>query len=111
MTERERLLEILADMPEAQKLTEMADYLLANGVIVLPIKVGDTVYRISEVMVPEYDVNDDPSYVIKTKVYESTLKRSDIAINGVYLTHEDAEKYAKLPTMARDLHRIPLKEE
>lgn len=111
MTERERLLEILAEMPEAQKLTEMADYLLENGVIVLPCKIGDTVYRISECVIPEYYGDERVGYNKSINVYESTLKRSDIAINEVYLTREQAEKYAKLPTMARDLHRIPLKEE
>lgn len=46
MTDRERLVRRLNDWGtlEAESL---ADYLLANGVIVLPCKVGDTVYYIT----------------------------------------------------------------
>lgn len=44
MTEREKLLEILYDMPEVQTLKDNTDYLLEHGVIVPPVKVGDTVY-------------------------------------------------------------------
>ncbi|MGN1137104.1 MAG: hypothetical protein ACI4SF_12905 [Oscillospiraceae bacterium] len=44
MSEREKLLKILYDMPEVQTLKENADYLLEHGVIVPPVKVGDTVY-------------------------------------------------------------------
>lgn len=62
MTERERLIELMKDAEtKVQKtlkekisldLTEWlgiyADYLLANGAIVPPCKVGDTVYEICE---------------------------------------------------------------
>lgn len=41
MTMRERLVELLA---KGMDYTNLADYLLANGVIVPPCKVGDTVY-------------------------------------------------------------------
>ena len=48
MTERERLIELLKEVNTMrnmrQGLGECADYLLANGVIVPPCKVGDTVY-------------------------------------------------------------------
>ena len=46
MTDRERLVRRLNDWGtlEAESL---ADYLLVNGVIVLPCKVGDTVYYIT----------------------------------------------------------------
>lgn len=128
MTEREKLIDICDTMTKMCRLQAcefckykllkpycvseaIADAMLKSGVIVLPINIGDTVFRISEVIVPEYDVNDNLSYVMNTKVYESTLKRSDIAINGVYLTREEAEKYAELPGQVRDLHKIPLKEE
>ena len=57
MTERERLIELIGDYTEdksardihlAEFEEQFADYLLANGVIVLPIKVGDTVYYIRD---------------------------------------------------------------
>ena len=49
MTERERLIELLTEAPEIMDCPqphEVADHLLANGVIVPPCKVGDTVYYI-----------------------------------------------------------------
>ena len=50
---RDRLIELLqpsiADVIENRKgITELADYLLANGVIVPPYKVNDTVYVIAD---------------------------------------------------------------
>ena len=56
MTERERLIELIrfgygkgrANENVKQIEETIADYLLANGVIVLPVKVGDTVYYISD---------------------------------------------------------------
>ena len=44
MRERERLMKLISDMPKEQTVAEMADYLLESGVIVLPVKIGDTVY-------------------------------------------------------------------
>lgn len=51
MTDRERLIELLEDTlhewesdVSVQTLTEIAEHLIENGVIVLPCKVGDTVY-------------------------------------------------------------------
>ena len=49
MTDRDRLIELLypvvADVIDNRKgLVEVADYLLANGVIVPPCKVGQTLY-------------------------------------------------------------------
>ena len=44
MTEQERLMKLISDMPKEQTVPEMVDYLLANGVIVPPVKIGDTVY-------------------------------------------------------------------
>ena len=51
MTERERLIELLCSAPLGSKtfeqqyykstITKIADYLLANGVIVPPFKIGD----------------------------------------------------------------------
>ena len=51
MTDRERLIDLMIEAkrtdPETGSFTDyLADYLLANGVSVLPCKVGDTVFRI-----------------------------------------------------------------
>ena len=52
MTMRERLIELLNDWGNKEndgvRAESMADYLLANGIIVPPCKVGDTVYCIVE---------------------------------------------------------------
>jgi hypothetical protein len=53
MTEREILIELIADSKQLNawsvedkwgRIEDLADYLLANGVIVPPCKVGDTLY-------------------------------------------------------------------
>lgn len=54
MTQREKLIELLPEAVGKCKGSqgsdngwgEIADYLIANGVIVLPCKVGDTVYKV-----------------------------------------------------------------
>lgn len=47
MSERERLIELLIKAHVTFGTCNIADYLLANGVIVPPCKVGDIVYGIS----------------------------------------------------------------
>lgn len=54
MTDRERLIELLEDTlheweseVSVQTLTEIAEHLIENGVIVLPCKVGDKVYELT----------------------------------------------------------------
>lgn len=56
MTDRDRLIELLDIIiqPGQKTLGDIADYLLANGVIVPPVKVGDTVYRVCK---RKYDVD------------------------------------------------------
>ncbi len=51
MTEREKLIDLMIEAkrtePETGSFTDyLADYLLEHGVIVLPCKVGDTVYHV-----------------------------------------------------------------
>jgi hypothetical protein len=51
MTDRERLIELVSIAVGDCNLTDteikiVADYLLANGAIVPPLKVGDTIYRL-----------------------------------------------------------------
>lgn len=57
MTDRERLIELIVDIEnqiyqaypyttDSFRIGEVADYLLQNGVIVPPCKVGDTVYAV-----------------------------------------------------------------
>lgn len=50
MTERERLIKLLQSVPvdctDCRGVGTIADYLIENGVIVPPVKVGDTVYKL-----------------------------------------------------------------
>lgn len=53
MTDRDRLIELLEDTAHEKSgmpsFSEIADYLIANGVIVSPCKVGDKVYSFCDV--------------------------------------------------------------
>ena len=112
MTERERLIELLDKITSNKQLRfttwentdEIADYLLANGVIVPPCKVGDTVYSIEKGIDHQIFIGE---------VYETTQRRecgwfrytrrgyftgaSSFEDMGktVFLTKEDAEKALK----------------
>ena len=79
---RDRLIELLAyfvdgyavgnrHMCENTRVTEIADYLLANGVIVPPCMVGDTVYYISSTRVKEAVI--DEIYIGKDNRMEFSL--------------------------------------
>ena len=99
MTERERLIELIGQKQDCGSLTIglrthavfngfLADYLLANGVIVPPCKVGDTVYAIS--------LNTETSIVAIHRGYIGSI---DIRSTGNYMfiCHEglDDEPYFK----------------
>ena len=101
---RDRLIEILSKPiypKEGVNLAEViADYLLDNGVIVPPCKVGDTVYSIVE-GIDLVLVGEVYEYVVGREhfVFRSTRKgyftldftESDIG-KTVFLTREEAEK-------------------
>ena len=70
---------------------ELADYLLENGVIVPPIKFGDTAYKIIECYMPLCLFTDNNSPV-KYYICTTTFKRSDIYPKNLYFTKEEAEK-------------------
>lgn len=63
MTERDRLIELLKQSTQYicesdNLIVQIADHLLANGVIVPPCKVGDTVYKITPnyLFIKDYEV-------------------------------------------------------
>ena len=107
MTERERLIDMLAHVGNMRimrcGLGECADYMLANGVIVPPVKLGSRqkVYIPVKGTTVVYDtkvygigIDEDGDMVINPKEYPEDV----ISINGfnigktVFLTREDAEK-------------------
>jgi hypothetical protein len=82
----------------------MADHLLANGVIVLPCKVGDTVY-----IIDEGDGECAEDYVLGVEVLQFFISKNGIALDlklplglrlntwaivgkNVFLTEAEAEK-------------------
>jgi hypothetical protein len=101
---RDRLIEILSKPihpKEGVNLAEViADYLLDNGVIVPPCKVGDTVYSIVEGIsfvlvgeVYEYVVGREHFVFRSTRKGYFTLAFTEIDIGKtVFLTREEAEK-------------------
>jgi hypothetical protein len=115
---RNRLIELLRTIPPSKTtnvvgrmqgkrytlLSEVADYLLANGVIVPPCKIGDMVYIIDE---GDGECADD--YVLGVKVLQFFINENGIALDlklplgmrlntwavigkNVFLTKEEAEK-------------------
>ena len=118
MTERERLIELLKKAPYGANaitlsdkhkdsiLGEIADYLLENGVIVPPVKAGDTIYEIHErrkggewvKIISERFVHGVEIYAGGCMIARcgSTISvfLSDIG-KTVFLTREEAEKALK----------------
>ena len=100
MTDRERLIELMIEAkrtdPETGSFADyLADYLLSSGVIVLPCKVGDRVYRPSDCLGVVQFV------IISFNIYESEMFFMDDSENIIYLsdigktvflTREEAER-------------------
>ena len=105
MNERDRLIELIQGAVDgcARHWAEIiADYLLANGVIVPPVRIGQTVYAVV------YDLHGDvivhECQVVEMKVRYSGMTFSCIGgfVFGlehlgetVFLTREEAEKALK----------------
>ena len=97
MTERERLIELLGDILEKHNLPEnIADELLAKGVIAPPCRVGDVVYQTDGIRIYELQILDISLY--KNRPYYETdeIDFDDDAIgNSIFLTREEAEQALK----------------
>ena len=96
---RERLIELLSNMDGVDNMDaseagvdwyDVADYLLDNGVIVLPCKVGDTVWRI----VTQRNNYDDSPYKI---IMQSSFRLDFLQAMGdrIFTTKEEAEAKLK----------------
>lgn len=110
MSERERLIELLQEWGNKEndgvRAESIADYLLENGVIVLPVKVGDTLYTadrklnvIFEETVRTFFIGH-PSYNGDMPLLKMIrTNKHDIPIDNygktVFLTKEEAEKALK----------------
>lgn len=108
MEQRKKLIDIMAGSPVTsivsyESTQELVDHLLANGVVVLPCKVGDTVFTIYDSKLYETPVISlhmhDWSCDGFVRLLFSTKKRSGMYDyhfgdfgNTVFLTREEAEK-------------------
>ncbi len=71
----------------------VADYLLENGVVVIPCKIGDTVYQTDGIRIYELEIFDIS--LRKNKPYyetESIDFDSDAIGKSIFLTREEAER-------------------
>ena len=97
--QRERLVELLDNLPNGELLTkDVADYLMSNNVVVLPLKVGDRIYRLDLLNNKIIDWT-----IARIDIYEDEVVYCDDCFNvftdeefgvreGVFLTLEEAEK-------------------
>lgn len=96
---RERLIELIQDSVNgcARNWAEIiADYLLANGVIVLPCKVGDTVYQTDGFRVYESRIDEITIAEHQTIYSTENIAFDDYAIGkGVFLKQEEVEQALK----------------
>lgn len=101
---RERLIELIQDSVNgcARNWAEIiADYLLANGVIVLPCKIGDVVYRILYGQIYKIKIAEisifmrDEQYFFEFFCYGGLSFSSYDVRKTVFLTREEAEQALK----------------
>ena len=106
---RDRLVELLKDssqyLKEQDSLIErIADHLLANGVIVPPCKVGDTVYALYDKKVYKTKVfsmvaeTEDKKwvYILKCNIFNLiSMFKKFLFSKTVFLTKEEAEQALK----------------
>ena len=96
MTDRDKLIELIEEWYKETPTQYLANYLLANGVIVPPCKVGDVVWEINTENPFEEDLR-----VMETKVERFFVGTSldihsmDCIGKTVFLTKEDAEEKLK----------------
>lgn len=104
MTERERLIEMLNEWGNKEndgvRSESIADYLLENGVIVPPCKVGDTVYILAGHNGHKYEKDICEGFYISDNLVTQVRTRNKKGNHGTYgimgetvfLTKEEAEK-------------------
>lgn len=120
MTDRDRLIKIVDDFGddisfcdickrpkedcEGCKNEQLADYLLANGVIVPPCKVGDVMYSLYRGAIHRTIVfsvvaetkNDNWIYIVEGEIFNGiSIFRKFIVGKTVFLTKEEAEQALK----------------
>ena len=98
MTDRDRLIELISKIQYMGGLeSRLADHLLANGVIVPPCKVGDSIYRVGRGEIWEWQIAMayiHPDETIYVDDSENEFTAEDIG-KTVFLTKEEAEAKLK----------------
>ena len=94
MTDRDRLIELIHDSDYSLDSVRLADYLIANGVILPPYKVGQTVYYIAFGKVYKgkchaITIHKDG---LQIHLYDYYGDNESISDKYVFLTREEAEK-------------------
>lgn len=110
MTDRERLINLLEQekafsryITDDERREQLADYLLENGVIVLPCKVGDTVYKFCPYCIICARLHTDPKFCGELKecgtlgIEEIEFEYNHIPEIGktIFTTRAEAEKALK----------------
>ena len=107
MNDRDRLIELIKNAPTKdviygnikldkpiQTVQTIADYLLANGVIVPPCKVGDRVYYIAfgKVYKSKCHAITQHKHALQIHLYDYDGDNAKYPAKKVFLTKEEAEK-------------------
>ena len=90
MEQRERLRELLERVAierDCPQMDEVADYLLANGVIVPPCKVGDELY-----------------FIYKNKVFDLTIEKIVQTEAGLFLVDEGFNDWYLVDEIGKTLY-------
>ena len=103
MTDRERLIRLMREACRSKYdyagnigLGQIADYLIEHGVIVLPCKVGDTIYQIDGVRIYASTIYEITYTENKVIFVTGNVVFDERAINNsIFLTREEAEKALK----------------
>lgn len=97
MTDRDRLITLLQEFTDNNNgggsNHGRADFLIANGVIVPPCKVGDTIYQIDGVRIYASTIHEITYTSSKVIFVTENIVFDEQAINNsIFLTPEEAEK-------------------
>lgn len=98
MKQKEKLIELLnVDLSgcEGDPLEEAAEYLINNGVVVLPCKVGDTVYQIYKETVWNDEYRMSYHYELCVRKVPFRIEMTSAIEKTVFLTREEAEAALK----------------
>lgn len=97
MTERERLIELIEreiDVKNAGINVEwFADYLLAKGVVVLPCKVGDTVWELCKCVDGIYRIFPMTVKIVCPYGSVRWIKDEEPSVWNIYATHDYTKMY------------------